>query len=233
LDGLVSNLCLILGVYAAVESGDTSIRTLLVTGFAGLMAGAASMSSGEWISMKAQDEAEQKELNTERRHLVEHFDDEASEFAEYLSKHGVSEETAKLVVRDIQLSHSPVDNMLDMHARFELGIDPDETGGSAPLKAALFSFCTFATGAFIPLVPWMLVFFLDKTKSEYQMTGDTPLYLTLVLSAVSLFGAGAILARFTGVNAYWSGFRQLLVASLAAAACLSVGSLFGVAVTGK
>eukprot|EP00238_Polyblepharides_amylifera_P010134 CAMPEP_0196594438 /NCGR_PEP_ID=MMETSP1081-20130531/78416_1 /TAXON_ID=36882 /ORGANISM="Pyramimonas amylifera, Strain CCMP720" /LENGTH=269 /DNA_ID=CAMNT_0041918707 /DNA_START=179 /DNA_END=988 /DNA_ORIENTATION=- len=229
-DGLLSNLCLILGVYGAVVHGDISLTSLLVTGFAGMLAGAASMCSGEWISMTAQEEAQRKELTTERRHITDHFEMEANEFVDFLTKHGVSEEVARLVTSDINLSRQPVDAMLHMHAKFELGIDPDESEGAAPIKAAVFSFITFAAGAVIPLVPWLLAFFLEKRHASVGMGRELCFYLTIGLSAVALFAAGAMLANYTGRSAYWSGTRQLVVGIIAAILCYGVGSVFGVAV---
>jgi len=226
-DGLVSNCCLVIGMYGAVSSGDSSVGTLLMTALAGLIAGAASMASGEWISMLAQEEAEQRELNTERRHITDDFDLEAEELTEFLEKNGVSSSVAQLVTRDICTGPNPVDAMLNMHARLELGIDPDEVGGGAPIKAALFSFGTFAVGAFIPLLPWLLVYTLHDAKGLTFLNATVGFYLTVILSSFSLFLAGACLSRYTSRGWLYSGSRQLGVGILAGALSFAVGAAFG------
>lgn len=224
-DGLVSNCCLVIGMYGAVNSGDSSVGTLLMTALAGLVAGAASMASGEWISMLAQEEAEQKELNTERRHITEDFDLEAEELTEFLEANGVSSSVAQLVTRDITTGPNPVDAMLNMHARLELGIDPDEVGAGAPLKAALFSFCTFAVGAFIPLLPWLLVYTLHDVADWLDAT--VGFILTVSLSSIALFVAGACLSTYTSRSWLFSAVRQLGVGILAGALSFAVGAAFG------
>lgn len=207
-DGLVSNTALVLGVASAAEPG-----AIILAGVAGLLAGAASMAAGEWISMTAQREALQRELATEREHLDAYPEDERRHMRDILQDAGLSAETAERVIEE--LDRAP-DANLAFHARIELGIDPDEMG--APARAAALSFVAFAGGAIIPLLPW---WFLDGTSALLTTAG---------LSAIALFATGAALARFTARSPLHSGLRQLVVGILAAALTMSIGALVGVQV---
>jgi len=207
-DGLVSNSALVLGVASAAEPG-----AVVVAGVAGLLAGAASMAAGEWISMTTQREAQEQQLAMEAAHLNRYPDAEQNHMLYILKKAGLTPDTAASVVAE--LADKPNQN-LDFHARVELGIDPDELG--APLRAAVMSFFAFAAGAVVPLLPWAFV------------SGTRALIATSALSAVALFVTGAALARFTTQGALYSGTRQLVVGILAAALTMSIGALVGVQV---
>lgn len=207
-DGLVSNTALVLGVASAAEPG-----AVILAGVAGLLAGAASMAAGEWISMTAQREALQQELAMERAHLDAYPEDERRHMRVILEGAGLTGETAERVVAE--LARAP-DANLAFHARVELGIDPDEMG--APARAAALSFAAFAGGAAIPLLPWVA---LDAASAPW---------VAGALSAAALFVTGAALARFTTQSPLYSGFRQLIVGILAAALTMSIGALVGVQV---
>ena len=207
-DGLVSNTALVLGVAA----GGGATGTVLLAGVAGLLAGAASMAAGEWISMTAQREALEQELRREREHLHRYPEDERAHMIEILQGAGLSPELAARVVHE--LDRQP-DANLDFHARVELGIDPSELG--SPLRAAVASFVAFSGGAAVPLLPWLLAL-------------PAPLVWTAALSAAALFVAGAALSRFTTRGLWYSGLRQLLVGALAAALTMAISAWIGVQV---
>jgi VIT1/CCC1 family predicted Fe2+/Mn2+ transporter len=206
-DGLVSNSALVLGVAVGADSG-----TVLLAGVAGLLAGAASMAAGEWISMTAQREALEQELAREQDHLDRYPEDERSHIEAILVQAGLTAETAGRVSEE--LSDKPGAN-LDFHARVELGIDPEELG--SPTLAAVASFVAFGIGALVPLIPWVLPL-------------GSPMLLTGILSGLALFAAGAGLSRFTTRGALYSGTRQLLVGVVAAALTMTIGGLIGVSV---
>ena len=206
-DGLVSNTALVLGVAAGSDSA-----AVMLAGVAGLLAGAASMAAGEWISMTAQREALEQELAMEQDHLNRYPADERAHMIDILMEAGLSKKTADQVA--VELEEKPGAN-LEFHARVELGIDPGELG--SPARAAAASFGAFAFGAAVPMVPWV-----------FSM--PVPVLLTAILSGIALFGAGAGLSRYTPRGAVFSGTRQLLVGVVAAVMTMSIGALIGVAV---
>jgi len=175
-DGLVTNLCLILGIY--FSSGTTEHRTVILTGIAGLLAGACSMAIGEWISMKFQQEANEAQLQLERAHLKEFPKDEATHFRRILEENGLSKDACDHIARDLE--NASLSQQVKWHAMLELKIDPEELGGS-PWKAAGASFVGFAIGAFIPLLPWICT-----------RVSTVALYITIVLSIVCVILLGVI-----------------------------------------
>lgn len=177
-----------------------------------MIAGAASMAAGEWISMTAQREALEQELAREQDHLDRYPEDERSHIEDILVKAGLTADTASRV--SSELSDKPREN-LDFHARVELGIDPEELG--SPVLAAGVSFVAFAIGALVPLIPWLLPL-------------GTPMLLTGLFSGLALFAAGAGLSRFTPRGVLYSGTRQLLVGVVAAALTMTIGGMVGVSV---
>ncbi|MEV8564176.1 VIT1/CCC1 transporter family protein [Streptomyces sp. NPDC051322] len=207
MDGLVSNLALMTGV----AGGDVSHRTIVITGLAGLAAGAFSMAAGEYTSVASQRELVEAELAVERRELRKHPLDEMKELAELYVSRGVEPELAAAVAE--QLSADP-EQALEIHAREELGIDPDEL--PSPLVAALSSFGAFALGALLPLLPYLL--------------GASTLWPALLLALIGLFGCGAVVARVTARSWWYSGLRQLTLGGAAAGITYALGALFGTAV---
>lgn len=207
MDGLVSNLALMTGV----AGGEVSSRTIVVTGLAGLAAGAFSMAAGEYTSVASQRELVEAELAVERIELRRHPEDEMRELAELYVARGVEPALAHEVAR--QLSADP-EQALEIHAREELGVDPSDL--PSPLVAAGSSFVSFALGALLPVLPYLL--------------GSTVLWPAMVLAAVGLFGCGAAVARVTARSWWFSGVRQLLLGGAAAGVTFLLGALIGTAV---
>jgi VIT1/CCC1 family predicted Fe2+/Mn2+ transporter len=209
-DGLVSNVSLILGV-AGASPAPGVVR---LAGLAGLLAGACSMAAGEYISVQAQRELLERELEVERRELELRPDMERRELAGIYRSRGVDAALADEVAA--QLSADP-EIALEAHAREELGIDPGELG--SPWRASASSFLSFTFGAFIPLVPWLV------------SRGSGAVIASVILSAVAALLVGALLASFTGRSVVGSSLRQLLVGALAAGVTSGVGALLGVSGT--
>jgi vacuolar iron transporter family protein len=205
-DGLVSNVALILGIAGAHESAG-AVR---LAGVAGLIAGSFSMAAGEYVSMRAQSELMLRELDVERQAIHHDPEVERKELAAIYEGRGLetdlAEELSARMMRDPELA-------LETHAREELGIDPAATG--RPVEAASASFVTFAVGAFVPLLPWLLT------------SGNTATVWTIVLGALGAFAVGAALSVFTGRSWLFSASRQLLILSVAAAVTYGVGHLIG------
>ena len=208
MDGLVTNIALIAGVGGA----GVSPHTLVLTGVAGLVAGAISMGIGEYTSVKTQNEQVSAELDKELRELRANPEGEAAELVATWTARGLPVNLAREVA-DV-LKRNP-EQALRVHAQEELGVVPDEL--PSPWTAAVSSFVCFAVGALVPLLTYLF--------------GIHNLWLALGVGGVGLFGAGAVVARFTG-RAWWaSGLRQLLLGALAAAATYLVGALIGVGAT--
>ncbi len=207
MDGLVSNVALIAGFAGSAVSTDT----VVLAGFAGLVAGAFSMATGEYTSVQSQNEALQAEVDIERLELHRHPNAERKELAEMYEARGLEPALAAEVAA--QLSRDP-ETALAIHAREELGVDPGKL--PSPWVAAGASFAAFAIGALIPVLPYLL--------------GATSVIISLVVAGVALFGAGALVARFTSRSVIFSGGRQLLLGGVAAGATYLVGLLFHVGV---
>jgi len=209
-DGLVSNVSLILGV-AGASPAPGVVR---LAGLAGLLAGACSMAAGEYISVQAQRELLERELEMERRELELRPEMERRELAGIFRSRGVDAAVADEVAS--QLSADPASALL-AHAREELGIDPDELG--SPWRASASSFGSFTLGALIPLVPWLV------------SRGTSAVVASVVLSTIAALLVGVLLARFTGRSVLGSSLRQLAVAAGAAAVTVAAGALLGVSGT--
>lgn len=209
-DGLVSNTSLILGVIGASASTEATITA----GIAGLLAGALSMASGEYVSVRSQRELFEYQIELERQELAEYPEAEAAELALIYRARGLSETEARSLA-DRLTSDPKV--ALDVLAREELGLNPDDLG--SPWGAAGFSFISFTIGALIPLIP----FFLGGTLPHAG-------YIGAALAAVGLFGTGAALSLFTGRSAFLGGLRMLGIGAGAGALTWFIGTLFGAAV---
>ncbi|MGD3104917.1 VIT1/CCC1 transporter family protein [Streptomyces sp. YGL11-2] len=208
MDGLVSNLALMTGV----AGGAVSQQTIIITGLAGLAAGAFSMAAGEYTSVASQRELVMAELDVERTQLSKHPKDEQDELAALYESRGVEPELARQVAE--QLSRDP-EQALEIHAREELGIDPSDL--PSPTVAAVSSFGSFALGALLPLLPYLL--------------GASSLWLAVLLALVGLFGCGAVVARVTARSWWFSGLRQLALGGAAAGVTYGLGALFGTVVS--
>jgi len=208
MDGLVSNLALMTGV----AGGDVSSRAIVVTGLAGLAAGAFSMAAGEYTSVASQRELVEAELAVERIELHRHPEAELAELAELYVARGVEPALAHEVAR--QLSVDP-ERALEIHAREELGIDPTDL--PSPLVAAASSFTAFALGALLPVLPYLL--------------GAGVLWPAVLLALAGLFGCGAAVARVTARSWWYSGLRQLVLGGAAGGVTFVLGALIGSAVS--
>jgi VIT1/CCC1 family predicted Fe2+/Mn2+ transporter len=206
-DGLVSNASLILGVAGA--SADNKV--ILLSGVAGLLAGAFSMASGEYVSVRSQREMFEYQIGLERDELAEYPEEEAHELALiYVARGMLPDEAA----REAAAAIADPDRALDTLAREELGLNPDELG--SPWGAAVFSFLSFALGALLPLAPYVF------------SAGGHALLASIVLTAVSLFGVGAALSLFTGRHAWRGGLRMLMIGAAAGALTFVIGRQLGV-----
>ena len=210
-DGLVSNVAIVLG-FAGANTGAGLVR---LAGLAGLIGGAVSMAAGEYISMTAQTELLERELEMERIELHRRPEAERRELAQIYRSRGVDEATADQLAT--ALSRDP-ELALETHAREELGIDPNALG--KPVGAALSSFVTFSVGAAIPLVPYFFA------------TGTAALVAAVVVGVIAALAVGAFLARFTGRPMGRSAARQLLFSAVPAAATYALGSAVGVSGVG-
>ncbi len=211
-DGLVSNFNLVMGVAGAEIAGSG----ILLTGLAGLLAGAISMALGEWISVQSSRELYEKQLATERYEIAAMPEEETEELVLIYQARGLDEETARLLAS--RLMANP-DTALDALARDELGIDPDELGGNA-WEAAITSFLLFAVGAVIPVLPFLF------------LGGTAAIVVSAAASAAGLFAIGAAITLFTGKPVLYAGLRQTLFGLAAAAATYVVGRLVGVSLLG-
>jgi VIT1/CCC1 family predicted Fe2+/Mn2+ transporter len=206
MDGLVSNLALLTGV----AGGDVAQRTIVLTGLAGLAAGAFSMAAGEYTSVASQRELVLAELDVERTELLRHPKGELAELAEVFEARGVEPGLARAVAE--QLSRDP-EQALEIHAIEELGVVPGEL--PSPLVAAGSSFGAFALGAILPVLPFLL--------------GATVLWPAVLLSLAGLFLCGAVVARVTTRSWWYGGLRQLALGGAAAGITYALGALFGTA----
>ncbi len=211
-DGLVSNLSLVMGVAGAELAG----RGILITGLAGLLAGAGSMALGEWLSVQSSRELYQRQIGLEARELAERPAEEEAELALIYQAKGLSPEQARQVAA--QIISNPA-SALDTLAREELGVDPEELGGSA-WEAAATSFFLFAVGAIIPVLPFAF------------LSGLPAIAVSVLVSALGLFVIGAGITLMTGRSVLFSGLRQVLFGLAAAALTFGIGRLIGVSIGG-
>jgi VIT1/CCC1 family predicted Fe2+/Mn2+ transporter len=206
-DGLLTNLSLVLGVAGA----STNASAVRLAGVAGLLAGAFSMAAGELVSVRAQQEMVDREVQVERRELAEDPEGEQRELAGMYQAQGLSAEDAGTVARI--LSANP-DIALDTHARLELGVDPEAPGSA--WRAAVMSFVSFSVGAVLPLFPW---FFTE---------GSVAVIASVIIGSIAALALGAAIGLMSGRNVWATALRQLAVAAVAAAVTYGVGSLLGV-----
>jgi len=211
-DGLVSNFSLVMGVAGAAVANST----ILLTGIAGLLAGAISMALGEWISVQSSRELYEKQIRTEQAEILASPQEEAEELALIYQARGLDEASAIKLANQIMENK---DTALQTLARDELGINPEELGGSA-WEAAITSFLLFAVGAIIPVAPYLF------------LSGMTAVIVSALFSAVGLFLIGSAITLFTGRSVLSSGVRQMLFGLVAAAITFLIGRLIGVSIGG-
>jgi VIT1/CCC1 family predicted Fe2+/Mn2+ transporter len=206
-DGLVSNFSLIMGVAGASQDS----KTLLIAGVAGMLAGAFSMGSGEYVSVRSQKELFEHELAKEQEELEASPEEEREELALIYRAKGIPKEAAAQLAADLLSSPG---SAIDTLAREELGLDPGDLG--SPWRVAASSFLAFTTGALVPLLPF---FFLK---------GGAGILTSAGLSATALFGVGAALSLFTGRSWVLSGLRMLGIGCVVAVVTNTLGRLLGV-----
>ncbi|MGB8601902.1 MAG: VIT1/CCC1 family protein [Rhizomicrobium sp.] len=215
-DGLVSNLSLVMGIFGGVTAAAGSERVVLLTGLAGLVAGACSMAMGEWLSVNSARELYSNQAAKEAEELQQSPDEEREELALIYQAKGLSEADANALATKLMANE---DTALDTLLREELGLDPTELGGS-PWAAAGWSFCLFSGGAILPVLPF---FFLSGGRAAIG---------SLVLSMLGLAAIGVGTSLFTGRTALFSACRQIAIGLLAAAITYGVGALAGVSIGG-
>jgi vacuolar iron transporter family protein len=209
-DGLLSNASLVLGV-AGAGAGSNYV---LMTGAAGLLAGALSMAAGEYVSVRTQREMYEYQIALEREEVATYPEEEAEELALIYEARGVNIEQAREVSRSLL---ARPDQALDVLAREELGLNPDDLG--SPWRAAISSFIAFAAGALVPLLP-----FLVRLPTSYVLTA------TITLTALALFGGGMVVSLFTGRDAFRGAIRMVLIGGGAGTVTYLVGKALGAAV---
>ena len=208
-DGLVSNVALILGI-AGASTDPTFVR---VAGVSGLLAGAISMAAGEYVSLRAQAELVERELDIERRSIAENPEAETAELAAIYRERGLDPDHAKQVAEGLMADPEVA---LDVHAREELGVNPTQLGN--PMVASASSFGSFALGAFVPLVPWL------------GGGGNNAVWASVILGLSVAALVGVVLARLTERSVVRTVARQLLVVGGACGATYLIGTALGTSV---
>ncbi|HEX7556896.1 MAG TPA: VIT1/CCC1 transporter family protein [Leptolinea sp.] len=211
-DGLVSNLSLVMGVAGAALSN----HSILITGFAGLLAGACSMALGEWLSVQSSRELYLNQIQIEREEVESAPAEETEELALIYQARGLTLEQSQTLANQIMSNH---ETAVDTLAKEELSIDPSELGGSA-WEAAITSFLLFSLGAIIPVLSFIFT------------SGMTAVYISIGLSALALFGIGAAITLFTGKPVLYSGFRMVVFGLIAAGITFGIGRIIGVSIGG-
>ncbi len=206
-DGLVSILSLTMGVAGATSSNSE----VLIAGLAGVLAGAGSMALGEWLSVQSSRELYAHQIKIETEEIEQNPQEELDELALIYQAKGLPEAGARELASRMMADQK---NVVDTLAREELGIDPQELGGSA-YEAAIMSFGLFALGAAFPMLPYLF------------WGGSTAIFVSIAASAVGLFLIGAAITLMTGRSVLFSGTRQVLVGMAAAALTYGVGRLIG------
>lgn len=206
-DGLVSNASLILGVAGA--SANSSV--ILLSGVAGLLAGAFSMAAGEYVSVRSQREMFEHQIGLERDELAQYPEEEAEELALIYAARGLPREDAQKLAKALIADPAQA---LDTLAREELGLNPEDLG--SPWGVAIFSFLSFAAGALVPLLPF------------FALSGGRALLISIGVTALALFAVGAAISLFTGRSALRDGLRMLAIGAAAGALTYAIGKLLGV-----
>ncbi len=209
-DGLLTNLSLVLGVAGAT----TNASAVRLAGVASLLAGAFSMAAGELVSVRAQQEMVEREVQVERQELADDPEGEQRELAGMYRAQGLSEEDASAVARILSANPGIA---LDTHARLELGVDPQAP--SSAWQAAVMSFLSFSVGAVLPLFPW------------FFSAGSSAVIASVIIGAIAALALGAAIGFMSGRSVLRTALRQLAVAAIAAAVTYGVGSLLGASTT--
>lgn len=209
MDGLVSNLALMVGVAGGSAAvGASGSQSVILAGIAGLLAGAFSMAAGEYTSVESQSELAAAEVDREMRELKKDPDGEIKELAKMFQEQGMGEETALKAAKEISQDQ---EKALALHARLEFGVDVNDLPKGT--VAGIASFLAFGIGAFIPLIPYF-----------FGASGIIP---TIIISLIGLFGLGALVSLVTIRTWYFSAFRQLFIGAGAALVTWFLGTLVG------
>ena len=204
MDGLVSNFALLAGVIGGGASGHTPV----LTGLAGLAAGACSMAVGEYTSVSSQSELTRAEIEVEKRELAENPQEELAELALMFRSKGLDQELATQVATTLTRDS---ETAWRVHVREEMGVDPDDL--PSPWVAAVSSFLSFALGALIPILPLLF--------------GGSSIVWVALVSAVGLFASGGVVSRLTATPVWFGGGRQLVLGAVAAAVTYGIGAAVG------
>ncbi|MGD0019725.1 MAG: VIT1/CCC1 transporter family protein [Candidatus Limnocylindrales bacterium] len=210
-DGLVCNLSLIMGVAGAAREDPHSV---VIAGVAGLLAGGFSMAVGEYISVQSQRELLGYQIDLQRHQLHHTPEQERDILLEIYEAKGLSDEEADLIVDRIM---KDPERAIDTFVREEIGLSAETMG--SPVAAGLGSLSAFAAGAFVPLLPFLIL-----------GGGQAAFGLSIAGSGIALFAIGLAVSRLTHRHAIWTGIRQAALGGLAAAVTFGVGSLLGTAV---
>lgn len=210
-DGLASNFCLLMGVAGA----GTGNKVILLTGFAGLLAGACSMALGEWLSVTNSRELARTQIDKERGELEQTPESEQKELALIYQAKGLERAEAQRIAAELMRDKTAA---LDTLVREELGIDPGELGGN-PWSAAASSFVLFVTGAIFPVLPFL------------WLKGPLAIYACIAVSALALAAIGVATSLFNGRGPWFSAVRQVVIGCLAAAVTYGAGALLGVSLS--
>src|SRR4051812_37823362 len=206
MDGLVSNFALIAGVAGGLGADHRS--EVVLAGIAGLAAGAFSMAAGEYTSVASQSEYTRAEIEIERREILAKPRAEQAELAQMYVDRGIDRDLALAIAEQV---HADPSVALQVHAREEMGVDPDNL--PSPVVAAVSSFVSFAVGAALPVLPYVI--------------GADSLVPSLIISLLSLFACGAVVSRLTTRSWWFGGLRQLVLGGVAAALTFVIGDLVG------
>lgn len=206
-DGIISTASLLIGVAAA----NTSYKSILIAGAAGLIAGAMSMAAGEYISVSSQADAEKTALQTERKELQENPTGEINELTSIYVKRGLERNLANEVASQLMEKDA-----LAAHARDELGIT--EISTARPLQAAIFSGCSFTAGSILPL---LIIFIAPKSYLIFSISITSVFFLALL---------GAVAAKVGGSSSIIGSIRVVIWGTLAMLVSAGIGSLLGLAV---
>ncbi len=209
-DGLVSNMSLLLGLVG----GAANSHVIILSGVAGLLAGACSMAAGEYVSMRSQREFFEFQIALEREELDLYPEEEASELAAIYQARGLPKKEAQELAKHMI---SNPEKALDTLAKEELGLNPQDLG--SPIGAAISSFISFSLGAFIPLFPFLL------SANQWNVP------LSILLTGITLFFIGATLSLFTNLSAFKGGLRMLSIGASAGCLTYLIGRLVGISLS--
>ncbi len=206
-DGLVTNVSLIIG-FASSGVGGSVVR---LAGIASAVAGAVSMAAGEWVSVKAQNDLVQREMELELRELKRNARAETSELAGIYRSHGMSPEQATAAATEVM--RDP-ERAVMVHAREEFGLDPAHL--PQPVAVAAVSLISFLVGAMLPVIPWL------------SGSGDSARAASIIIGVVAAGVAGFAIARQSERPVWLGALRQVAILIGAVAVTYAIGSLVGV-----